>query len=177
MGCGCRSAVHVSACVTYGALQQTAFALTVACLLSLTQCLTCALYCVQGCTVLHTWRPHAVLCGESQTQWLSTASTNAFVQRTKIHAALVLTSCLTPALVAAPILHCVAHSTNTSWRDNRPCLVFAAIWSMYLHQPPTTQHKCVTILSSHFQGLLAGRNDYELLQHGSIRDINRHYFR
>lgn len=27
------------------------------------------------------------------------------------------------------------------------------------------------------QGLLAGRNDYELLRHGGIRDINRHSYR
>lgn len=27
------------------------------------------------------------------------------------------------------------------------------------------------------QGLLAGRNDYQLLKHGGIRDINRHTYR
>jgi hypothetical protein len=27
------------------------------------------------------------------------------------------------------------------------------------------------------QGLLAGRNDYQQLEEGTIRDVNRHYFR
>lgn len=107
------------------------------------------LSCMQGCAVLYPWSSHGVLRGEIQTIWVPYGTQFA--------------ECI-----------CTADAgVCRHWFYNGGKSV-AKCFQSGCH---SSERKPAAVSLPVVQGLLAGRNDYQLLKQGSIRDINRHSYR
>lgn len=79
-----------------------------------------------------------------------------------------------PTGSAQGLQHCLFSHVNAvlmASSESRPHFVSAS--GIHVQAIVTNPHCC----TPYVQGLLAGRNDYELLKQGGLRDINRHSYR
>lgn len=139
-------------------------------------------FCMQGCAVLHSWHTYGLLCGAHTLPLLP-------------HTCCMISICCLDIARSLPTLQkCVlAASTATACSclrqpDVSKLCMLAAHLMKRLRLGFFFRNSCLLVDTSagvgvnqlvfvyFLQGLLAGRDDFELMKKGSIRDINRHFY-